>query len=298
MTRPSFNRRDYALKEGSISACHFGDLDKPVRLILLHANGFNAQSYRTVLEKLNIHSLALDLRGHGFSTLPYDPEDIRSFHQFRDDVTEFVERYIDSDFIMTGHSLGACVGMLCGPQLIGQVKGYVGFDPPIMPQWMRPFFYIPGWIPMMQNHLPIAAAAGRRRSVFDDLEQAFERYKGRGVFKRFSDEALRDYLEGGLRPNGNKMKLACDPKWEQAIFPAHHHDVFKAAKSLPNDNSKVYFATIGAPNTPLSRARMRAVIGKRNVRCEEGFNHMFPLNEPNFAAKVLQEAIDRAEFKA
>lgn len=296
MTQTSFERHDYALHDGSISACHFGDLDKPVRLLFLHANGFNAQTYRIVLDKLNVHSLAIDLRGHGFSTLPYDPKSIRSFHQFRDDVNELVERYIDSDFIMAGHSLGACVGILSCPQLVGQVKGYVGFDPPIMPQWMRPFFYIPGWVEFLQNRLPIAAAAGRRRAVFDNLQAAFERYQGRGVFKKFSDEALRDYLEGGLKADGDKMKLTCDPKWEQAIFPAHHHNLFKAAKSLPKDNRKIYFATTGAPNTPLSRERMRGIIGKRNVIRQEGFNHMFPLNEPDFARQVLQESIDRAKF--
>ena len=296
MTKFNFERRAYTLKDGSISACHFGDREKPVRLILLHANGFNAQSYRAVLEKLNVHSVALDLRGHGFSTLPYDPKTIRNFHQFRDDVVEFVDRYVEGDFVLSGHSLGACAAMLCGPQLIGRIKGYVGFDPPIMPQWMRPFYFIPGWTEMLQKRLPIAAAAGRRRAEFESLQAAFERYRGRGVFKNFSDEVLRDYLEGGLKADGDKMKLACDPKWEQAIFPAHHHNLFKAAKSLPRENCKVYFATIGAPNTPLSRERMRGVIGKKNVVRQQGFEHMFPLNKPNFAAEVLQGAIKRAQF--
>jgi pimeloyl-ACP methyl ester carboxylesterase len=290
------DRREHAVKDGVLSGVHFGPTENPIRLLMLHANGFNARSYRVILENLPIHSVSLDLRGHGFSTLPYNPEKLRTFYQFRDDVLDFIDRYVEGELVIAGHSLGASVGALCAPALKGKLKGFVGFDSPIMPFWMRPFFHIPGWVEMMQNRLAIASKAGRRRSEFDSIEQAYERYHKRGIFKTFSDDVLMDYVLGGLKPDGDGWRLACDPKWEQAIYPAHGHNLFKAARDLPKDNTQIIFATINAPNTFLSRERIKAVVGKKNVHRQAGFDHMFPLNKPDFAEAALSKAIKAADL--
>lgn len=293
---PDIDRRNHVVTGGTLSAVHFGPTEEPIRLIMLHANGFNARSYRVILENLPVHAVSLDLRGHGFSTLSYNPEKLRTFYQFRDDVLEFIARYVPGEVVMAGHSLGASVGALCAPALDGQLKGFVGFDSPIMPIWMRPFFHIPGWVEMMQKRLAIAAKAGRRRSEFESIEQAYERYHKRGIFRKFSDEVLLDYVLGGLKKDGDGWRLACDPKWEQAIYPAHGHNLFKAARSLPKDNTQILFATVQAPNTFLSRERMKAIVGKDNVHRQAGFDHMFPLNKPEFAEKALMKAIKSARL--
>lgn len=288
------DRREHAVKGGALSAVHFGPTEEPIQLVMLHANGFNGRSYRVILENLPVHSVSLDLRGHGFSTLSYTPEKLRTFYQFRDDVLDFIDRYVEGEVVIAGHSLGASVGALCAPALQGQLKGFVGFDSPIMPFWMRPFFHIPGWVEMMKKHLAIAAKAGRRRSEFETIEQAFERYHNRGIFKNFSDNVLLDYVLGGLKKKDEGYVLACDPKWEQAIYPAHGHNLFKAARSLPKENTQIIFAMINAPNTFLSRERMKAVVGKGNVQRHEGFDHMFPLNQPDFAKAALLKAVKTA----
>ena len=59
---------------------------------------------------------------------------------------------------------------------------------------------IPGGRAMLKKRFSIAAAAGRRKAFFADHEAAFARYKDRGAFRGFTDEALRDYLTGGLIP--------------------------------------------------------------------------------------------------
>ena len=82
------DRRFYDLKDGQISALHFGPKDEPIRLIFLHANGFNGQSYARILSALDVHSIALDLRGHGFSTLPVPDGPFHNFHLFRDDIID------------------------------------------------------------------------------------------------------------------------------------------------------------------------------------------------------------------
>jgi len=130
-------RKFYRLRDGRISAVHFGDTSAPIRLVMLNANGFNGYSYKTILEPLGVHAVALDTRGHGMSQLPTDVAALKNWHIFRDDVVEFFERYIDSPVVLAGHSYGAVTGTLAMPQIKDKVSGYVGFDPVLIPWFGR-----------------------------------------------------------------------------------------------------------------------------------------------------------------
>ena len=52
-----------------MSLLDFGDPKRPVDLVFVHANGFNALTYRTLLAPLSgsLRIWAPDLRGHGGS---------------------------------------------------------------------------------------------------------------------------------------------------------------------------------------------------------------------------------------
>ena len=290
---PAPTRKFYDLRDGRISAVHFGDMSEPPRLFMLNANGFNGYSYKTILEPLGVHVIALDLRGHGMSELPTDVNALKNWHIFRDDVVEFFGRYIESPVVLAGHSYGAVTAMLAMPQIKDKVSGYVGFDPVLIPGIFRAINRLPGGRAYMKARLPIARNAGRRRAQFDNLETAFERYKNRGAFRGFTDEALRDYLTGGLIADRDAMKLACDPLWEQAIFVAQGHNVFKAIPHLPRNNSHVTFAgKHGAVSFKSGRNAIARIIGAENVVFDKNRAHMFPMHDPDYATGRLREALN------
>jgi len=148
----------------------------------------------------------------------------------------------------------------------------------------------------MKKRLPIANKAGRRKSTFESLEAAFTRYKDRGAFRGFTDEVLRDYLTGGLVPDddGEGVKLACDPLWEQAIFVAQGHNMFKAAPHLPRENSHMTFAgKHGAVSFKSGRKFMANIIGAENVVFNKDRAHMFPMHDPDYAVGRLSEVLAR-----
>ena len=290
---PAPTRKLYDLRDGHISAVHFGDMSAPPRLVMLNANGFNGFSYKTILEPLGVHTIALDMRGHGMSELPTDVAALKNWHIFRDDVVEFFGRYIKGPVVLAGHSYGAVTAMLSMPQIKDKVSGYVGFDPVLIPGVFRAINRLPGGRAYMKARLPIARNAGRRRSKFESLETAFERYKNRGAFRGFTDEALRDYLTGGLIADGEGMKLACDPLWEQAIFVAQGHNVFKAIPHLPRNNSHVTFAgKYGAVSFKSGRNAIAKIIGAENVVFDKNRAHMFPMHDPNYATGRLRDALN------
>ena len=65
-----------------------GPPERAVDIIFSHANGFNARTYRTILQPLagDLRILAIDLRGHGASSLPTVIEGRQGWMEFRDDL--------------------------------------------------------------------------------------------------------------------------------------------------------------------------------------------------------------------
>jgi len=273
-----------------MSAVHFGRTSNPLKLVFLHATGFNALAYKTLLEPLGIHAVALDMRGHGMSELPADPKTLKSWYPLRDDVAYFLCHYVDRPIVLAGHSSGGVVAVLSAAIASQKVSGVVSFDPPSMPWLVRIMPYIPGGRAYSAKRIKIASAAGKRRSVFPDMETPFQRYKGRGTFRGVSDEALRDYLEGGLKPHPDGFELACTPKWEQAMFVSQGHNIFKAARQAPK-HTRIIFAGKDSPSTRGTRAALSRILGHDKVQAVPEYRHFFPFHEMDTARQMLMDAV-------
>ena len=288
-------RRTVELPGGRMSVLHFGRTTNPLKLVFCHANGFNAQSYRAVLEPLGVHAVALDLRGHGFTDMPADPERLVNWQVFADDIADYFDAHVERPVVLAGHSYGAVSGILSLPRTRDKVHGYAGFDPVLVPAVMRWATRFSWGREYIKLRLPIARKAGERRSRFDSRKDVFARYQGRGAFKGVPDPVLRDYVLGGTRDRADGgVELACDPLWEQAIFAAQAHNLFRQVSKLP-DASRIVFA--GARGRVSTKAQ-RDLIARRqpaiSVEFQPTFNHLFPLQETAFATHVLRSVMQQA----
>jgi pimeloyl-ACP methyl ester carboxylesterase len=275
---------------GQMSALHFGPMDAPVRCVFVHANGFNAQTYRCLLEPLGVHIVALDMRGHGFTKLPMDISALKSFDIFANDIATFISRYVPGQVLLAGHSFSAVAGILAAFQLKDRLTAYVGFDPVSLPWLPRQFPKLPGGRRFMKTFFPLAKNAGRRRHEFDSRDSVFERYKGRGAFRGVQEQILQDYLDGGLLEAKTGVKLACNPLWEQAIYTAQGHNIFKAAHYLPDD-SRIIYGGKAAVSTPGTRQKIERILGEGSVEYRPDFHHLFPFQETEFCQSELRRAM-------
>ena len=288
-------RRTYPLRDGDLAAVHFGHTSNPLKLVFLHANGFDALAYRSVLEPLGVHAMAVDLRGHGRTALPAEPRRLKSWTTFRDDVLELFEHHIPRPVMLAGHSLGAVTGMLAARRLGARITGYVGMDPPLPPPVWRVMTFVPGHRALVRRAFPLARAAGKRRSVFPDRAAAWEHFHGRGAYRRFPDAVLRDFLEDGLLDSGEGVRLACAPAWESAIYTAWPRDAVRAVRHLP-PFSRVVFAGINAPSTDGSRRAVARALGPDRVMRLDECGHLFPLERPEIATAILRDALQEVSL--
>lgn len=277
-----------SLRGGEVAALEFGDVARPIDAVFLHGNGLNAATYRSILAPLalSMRVLAVDMRGHGGTTLPADPAPRRDWSLFTDDLLALLQT-LEAPVVLAGHSMGGSVALLAADKAPERVRSLVLFDPVILSPLGAAYARLPwasgaGWV----KRLPLAVMAARRKPAFASVQAAFENYKGRGAFRGWPEVMLADYLSAGLkhRPDG-QVELACTPAWEAANFAAQANDLRGALA-----RSKTPVALFRAEHRSTCR-----IVSSRNprVRVETvaGASHFMPMERPGLVQEALLDAV-------
>jgi pimeloyl-ACP methyl ester carboxylesterase len=277
-------------KDESMSGLDLGDPRRPVDLVFVHANGFNAATYRFLLEPLagKARILAADLRGHGRSGLPADPAWRRNWHDFRDDLVALIDAVDGPPVVLAGHSMGAVVALLAAERRQHRVRSVVMFDPVILP---RPASLMMSW-PLagrMARRYPLVAGALRRRARFDSRDAAIEAYRGRGAFRDWPEQALADYVAEGFRDVGDGVELVCAPEWEASNYAAQGHDPWPVLRRMERP---VHILKAERGSTcSLGPGQIPDV----TVDTVPEGTHFFPMIQPEAARAALRRSLSAAD---
>lgn len=262
-------------------ALAWGPADRSVDIVFLHANGFNALTYRQILEPLgaDIRVLAIDQRGHGSTTLPADPQGRKDWLDLRDDLLALLAKIGAHDLVLAGHSMGGTVSILAAAAKPSIVRSLVLFDPVVMISQR----------PETMASSPMVQGARRRRANFADRPEAFASYRGRGAFQTWGDQLLADYLTDGLkdRPEGG-LTLACSPEWEASGFAAHDHDTGAAIAGL---GSPIRILKAEQNSTCRVEAGDFAPPGGLDIEVLAGTTHFLPMERPELVRAALVGAV-------
>lgn len=284
-----FTRRFIALPgrgEGVLSLLDFGPPERSCDLLFLHANGFNALTYRRVLAPLAKHSriLAADQRGHGASTLAAITEGRENWNDFVGDLVALVDVLDIRGAVFAGHSMGGAVCLMAAARASGRASRLVLFDPVILPANMAGRT-APGL------DAPLVAGAHRRRAEFASRAAAFAAYHGRSAFTAWPDDMLADYVEAGFTDlPGGGVRLACEPVWEASTFLAQANDPWAAFAALPCP-MRILRAERGSTcRTDSAQAELTAN-GRVSIETVPGTSHFMPMECPDLATEALKLAL-------
>ncbi len=288
---PAFRRVSFELKAGRMAGLAWGDASRPPDILFLHATGFNARAYSTLLAPLGerFHVLAVDMRGHGQTLLPAHTFGYGSWNRHRDDIIELIDGHIRTPMTLAGHSMGATVSLLVAGRRPDLARGVALIDPVIASSGAYSFAQLPGapiWSSIM---FPIARGAARRRSTFASKEAAIEALTGRGVFKSFKPEQIADYVGDGFRETVDGVKLACTPAYEARTFSAQRHDPWRA---LPKAPAPLVILRAGVRSTtpPSAAARIAEIRPDARIATVDGASHMLPMERPDRARAAIETA--------
>ena len=292
MTVGQFQRKSLALADGDIS--YLERSGPGVALVFLHANGFNGQTYRRIFDDLteDIHLIAPDMRGHGRTTLPADPDNLKSWSQYRDDMTTFINSLPvtkNRPLVMAGHSMGGTTSVMVAHDHPGRVAHVFLMDPVVYP---TPSFIERLALPFMARS-NLAEGAKRRRFQYPDRDAVFKSYRGRGAFITWPDDMLRDYIYGGTVEDGDGgIRLACAPAWEAANFSLSFNDVWRDFGHVTSEVTLFHATEMGA-TCPPRRAKMLQRQKPEMKRVQmDGASHFLPMEHPERMAEEINRICD------
>jgi pimeloyl-ACP methyl ester carboxylesterase/catechol 2,3-dioxygenase-like lactoylglutathione lyase family enzyme len=246
--------------------------------VLHHATGFHAWVWAPIAEALTqrYRVFALDARGHGDSDKP----DAYEWKHFVADLVGFVEALRLGRVLGVGHSLGATTTAGAAAEHPDVFSAAVLLDPVVYPREFR-------WLTEDEN--PMSAIARRRRDVWDDYEQVFESYRGRGAFAKWRDDLLRLYVHQGFAAFDGGVRLKCPPSIEAQVFSM---DMGVDGWEMM---SRVHVPTLlvrGAQSDTLSAAAAEELcrsLPHGQLRTLPDTTHTFPMEAPDEVAQMILE---------
>ncbi|WP_439574551.1 alpha/beta fold hydrolase [Phreatobacter sp.] len=285
-----------AMPHGTMSGLRFGSQEGEPDLLFLHANGFNAATYRPLVAPLGgrWRVLALDQRGHGFTRLPAEPSELEDWWPYARDLITLLDRRAAAGarpVVLAGHSMGATASILAASQRPRAVKRLVLADPVLMSRDFRLSLFTHAGRKQSEAS-PLSVGAGKRRPVFASRADALESYRTRRAFSTWQPGFLEGYVEGGFIEDPEGVRLACAPAWEAASFRSHRHNSWAALKRLA---MPVRLLSAGEGSTVHGGAdRVRRIAPNVAAESLPGTTHFLPMERPDVLRAALEEALTAA----
>ena len=258
-------------------------------LHFLHANGYPFYCYDPLLNLLHreYHVFGMLLRPLWEGS---KPNEVNDWQIFSDDLLRFLAEYDMGPVIGVGHSIGATVTLRAALREPNKFRALVLIEPVLFPHRRMIAWNFIRAIGLGNRLHPSIPGALKRKRTFDHLDQVFDRYRNRNVFRYMSDENLRTYIEGITRPvEAGGFELVFSPEWEARIYYTGLRD-FDMWRDLPNLEVPTLFLRASETDTFWKEAANLIKRKQPNVRIEtvEKSTHLLPLEHPKIVFDILQ----------
>lgn len=275
----------------SIPSFEFGGEGLPLHF--LHANGYPPACYQPLLEQLagQYHVFGMLLRPLWEHSTP---DGIRDWLPFTADLLRFLSDRQVGPVIGVGHSIGGMVTLRAALREPERFRALVLLDPVLFP----PTFIL-GWNLIRLMGLghrlhPLIPLALKRRCEFNDLETVFRGYRSRPIFRYFSDESLKAYIQGIIQPRaGGGYQLIFPPEWEAHIYYTGVWRDLDVWRDLPRLEVPTLIIRGAETDTFLERTAHLVKRKQPKVRIEtlEQATHLVPLERPGEVFELIQSFV-------
>lgn len=253
-------------------------------LLFAHANGFPGLCYRSFLaplgERFVLHPL--DRLGHH----PDFPVG-HNWLALRDELLQALEGF-EAPVVGVGHSMGGVLMAMAAEAAPERFRCVIMLDPPLMLGLDAWGMKVAKRLGMADRVTPAGKSLGRR-TIWPDRQAMRHYLRRRGLFRRFTEQAMDDYVEGGTRLlDDGQAVLLYDPDIEVEIFrhlPDHLGD-------LPRRLRVPHAVLAGEDSDLLTPARCRRMRQHGiPLRVVPG-THMFPMEHPAEVRQGLLAMLD------
>jgi len=254
---------------------------------LSHATGFCSQTYTPIAEKLcrRLWVVGMDDRGHGRTTAPANPRNLKDWNVFADDL-ERLFAYLGEPVIAMGHSRGAVASLLLAVRRPDLIRALILIDPTILPfSWMWWWFLAKK--AGLARFVPIAARAGRRNPFWPDRETILNAYRARHPFRFWQKGFLDGYIAGGtLDTDDGRIRLSCTPAWESRCFAVCSHDIWGKISRMQQPTLILYGKESDTFLAPAVK-RFQTKAPHAVIRGFDNTTHFVPMERPDQTVEAI-----------
>lgn len=256
----------------------------------VHANGFPAGSYKTLLNYLpeNYQIISHEKYGHD-AKYPVQ----NNWQPLVNELIHFVEQqlviYKQEQVINVGHSFGGVISFIAACQRPELFKGLIMLDPPVITGSTALAVRIFKKTRLVDKFSPAGKAEARRTNwpLGTDVAKLFS---GRTLFKNFDPRCLNDYVNHGIVERNQQQELVFSSKVEAEIFRnlASNLSSYKNKLNIPatliyGDKTDVFPHSYFKKFTKLNKTiKLSTTTG----------GHMYPLEQPETTAKLISNFIE------
>jgi pimeloyl-ACP methyl ester carboxylesterase len=256
---------------------------KPL-LHVLHGNGFCGRVYEPMLAHLAEHfDLWLcDAPGHGNSDAG---EPFVGWNRCAELAVEAFEAgrglFGEVPRYALGHSFGGVLSCLILARHPGLFQRVVLLDPVIFPPKLLLFSRLMQITGLVRSRALIQQTL-RRRASWPSREDAERGLQGRGIYRNWTPEALRAFVEHALLERDGQVELKCRPSREAEIFGSSPRRLWWSIRRVSTPTHIVH----GARSYPfVAEAAKRCVALNRHFSEQQvAGGHCFMQEDPQMAA--------------
>ena len=192
----------------------FGEGLEPV--LFAHANGYPPGSYRQLFAALTDRCRITAVK-HRPLWSEQGPPTRLNWSVFTDDMMRYMPRPGEEPVWLMGHSMGGIVAIHAALRRPTAVRGLILIDPVLLPT--RDVLAMRLTPASQRGKIPIIRGALGRPHHFENYQAAFDFYRRKGAFRRFSDQALWDYVHAAKHPTSSGgVQLSYSGEWEAKVY--------------------------------------------------------------------------------
>ena len=253
-----------------------------------HPNAYPPACFKALLEPLTLdyHVIAMHQR-------PLWPKsevvDIANWQIFADDLAQFLAQQGHEQVIGVGISLGAVATMKAAIQQPGLFRGLVLIEPVFLePQILE----LLAANPAVMEAFPMVQKTRKRRTTWRDRQTAFDHYRAKPVFQRWSNQALWAYVQEGLKETQTSdYTLAFPREWEAQIYASYPGPVWDEISQVTQPT----LAIRGAESDTLTQEAWRLWQALRPTATFVEIphaGHMVPMERPDEVLKAVTDFLE------
>jgi pimeloyl-ACP methyl ester carboxylesterase len=259
-------------------------------LHLAVANGFPPETYQPIFNGLtsSFRVVSIPPRALWPDREP-PPAEAGSWTTLTDDFLAGWKQHSLAPVIALGHSFGAVASLMAAVKQPQSVRALVLLDPTIFPL-AKMQEYARAQAAGRTPRLALVDTAIKRRSRFASHQEAFEYWRGKPLFRDWSEEALTRYVNAILHPHpAGGWVLTWPPEWEAWYYRSFYPHTWDL---VPQLDQSIPTLIVGGETSdtllPEAVEELRKLLPWASFATIPGAGHLFPQSHPEVTRAVLE----------